>query len=129
MAALLPQVFLASQEPLASLVLDEAVGSLAPIKDINHNLTGFKLLPQAFLEVSPLHPEDSLETHNSLPPALTPPVVVPLDSTLPLEDRRTFLALDGLLFHQFLKQITTNSVLAKKWLYCRSGKPCICSRI
>lgn len=121
--ACLPRASPVSQELLAFLVPDEVVGSLMPIEDINDNLTGFKLLPPVSPEASLLHLEDSLEARNSLPPALTRLVAAPLDSTLPHEDRRTYLALDGLGFHQLLKHVTTISVLAKIWLYSRSGWP------
>ena len=98
---LLPQDFLASQEPLASLVLDEEVGSITLNEYINHDLTCFKLLPQVSLDSTLPRLEASLAVRNSPLQALTPLAVALLDSTLPLEDRRTFSALDGLGLHLF----------------------------
>lgn len=125
MAALRLQASPVSQELLAFLVPDEVVGSITPIKDVNDILTGLKLLPQVSLEVSLPLLEVSPEMHSSLPQGLTHQAVALLDSTHLHDDRRTFLALDGLGFYHFSKQITTLSSMAKIRLWCRSGKPAV----
>lgn len=117
------RVSLDSPALLDSQVLDVAVSSTFSPESSYNNLIGSKAPPLDFLAAFLLPLEDFLETHNSLllastpPAAAAPPVLTPLR-----EDRRTFMALDGLGFLRCLTQFTTHSVLASLWTCCRSEK-------